>query len=81
MCSFKYLMKLEMLEEISLDRVIICSANALSPNSSLLLMIIILLTSAQLPLAIFKYLINCLLLLYSEPSAILFDTEKAALLI
>jgi hypothetical protein len=38
----------------------------------------IFLTSAQLPLEIFKYLVNCLLL-YSEPSAILFVIETTAL--
>ena len=38
----------------------------------------ILLTSEQLPLAIFKYLINTASELYSEPSAILFIMETAA---
>ncbi|RKS96647.1 hypothetical protein BCF58_3078 [Chryseobacterium defluvii] len=60
-------MKFDILEEISLDRFIISSALFWSPSLNLLLTIIILLTSAQLPFAIFKYFINCLLLLYSEP--------------
>lgn len=78
--SLKYLMNFDMFEETSLERAIISSALFSSPNFNLLLTISMLLTSAQLPFAIFKYLINCLLLLYSEPSAILLLIEKLALL-